>query len=181
MEIPLVKRQNKLLIIKGVKQIMNKKLLTLLLAAGIAVIFVATGLYAGTDVPDTITMDYNQYKKRTKKPPKTKFIEFTHAKHNVEYKISCGDCHHDADNKPLSDLKIGDDVQKGVDCHTKLAKPKKKKGEKKKKKDIMVLENAMHGNCIDCHKEINIKAGDPKGKKGPAPASCTKCHLKAKK
>jgi len=36
---------------------MNKKLLTLLLAAGMAVIFVATGLYAGTDIPDTNKMD----------------------------------------------------------------------------------------------------------------------------
>ncbi|MBU8849833.1 MAG: cytochrome c family protein [Desulfobacterales bacterium] len=159
---------------------MNKKLLTLLLAAGMAVIFVATGLHAGTEVSDTITMDYNQYKKRTKKPPKTKFIEFTHKKHAEEYKISCGDCHHDKDGKPL-ELKMGDDVQKCVECHTKLAKPKKKKGEKKKKKDIMVLEHAMHGNCIDCHKEINIKDGDPKGKKGPAPATCKKCHISLKK
>ena len=175
MEISSVYRQNKLLIIRGVKQIMNKKLLTWLLAAGIAVIFVATGLYAGTTVPDTITMDYNQYKKRTKQPPKSKFVEFSHTKHNVDYKISCGSCHHDADNKPLNDLKLGDEVQKCVECHTKLAK------DKKKKKDIMVLENAMHGNCIDCHKDINIKAGDPKGRKGPAPTSCTKCHISLKK
>ena len=156
---------------------MNKKLLTMFLAAGIAVIFVATGLYAGTDVPDTITMDYNQYKKRTKQPPKSKIIEFTHKKHNEEYKISCGECHHDKDAKPL-DLKIGDPVQKCVECHTKLEKEKKKKGEKE---DILVLENAMHGNCIDCHKDVNIKAGDPKGKKGPAPTSCTKCHISMKK
>jgi hypothetical protein len=176
MEISLVYRQNKLLIIKGVKQIMNKKLLTWLLAAGIAVIFAATGLYAGTDVPDTITMDFNQYKKRKKKPPKTKFIEFAHKKHNIEYKVSCGECHHDKDNKPL-DLKEGDNVQKCVECHTLLAKPK----DKKKKKDIKILENAMHGNCISCHKDVNKKAGDPKGKKGPAPVSCTKCHIKNKK
>ncbi len=155
---------------------MNKKLLTLFLAAGIAVIFVATGLYAGTDVPDTITMNFNQYKKRTKQPPKSKFIEFTHKKHSVDYKISCGECHHDKDNKPL-DLKAGDNVQKCVECHTKLEKEKRKKGEEA---DILVLENAMHGNCIDCHEKVNIKAGDPKGKKGPAPTSCTKCHLKDK-
>jgi len=155
---------------------MNKKLLTLFLAAGIAVIFVATGLYAGTDVPDTITMDKNQYKKRTKQPPKSKFIEFAHKKHNVDYKISCGECHHDKDNKPL-DLKAGDHVQKCVECHTKLEKERKKKGEEA---DILVLENAMHGNCVNCHEQVNIKAGDPKGKKGPAPTSCTKCHLKNK-
>ena len=153
---------------------MNKKLLTLLLAVGIAVFFVATGLYAGTDVPDTIKMDYNNYKKRKKAPPKFKVIEFAHKKHNVEYKISCGECHHDKDNKPL-DLKEGDDVQKCVECHTKLAK------DKKKKKDILVLENAMHGNCVTCHKDINKKAGDPKGLKGPAPASCGKCHVSTKK
>ncbi len=156
---------------------MNKKLLTLLLAAGIAVIFVATGLYAGTDVPDTITMDKNQYKKRTKQPPKSAFIEFTHKKHNEEYKISCGECHHDKDAKPL-DLKMGNDVQKCVECHTKLEKEKKKKGEEE---DILVLENAMHKNCEDCHKKVNIEAGDPKGKKGPAPTSCTKCHISMKK
>lgn len=159
------------LIIKGVKPIMNKKLLTLLLAAGIAVIFVATGLQAGTDVPDTIKMDFNNYTKRTKTPPKSKFVEFSHKKHSTDYKLSCGECHHDKDNKPL-DLKVGDAVQKCAECHNVMEK------DKKNPKDILALENAMHGNCVSCHKEINIKAGDPKGNKGPAPTSCTKCHLK---
>jgi hypothetical protein len=166
-------KDNKVLIIKGVKSIMSKKLLTLLLVAGIAVIFIATGLHAGTDVPDTIKMDYNNYKKRTKAPPKSEFVEFSHKKHNEEYKITCGECHHDKDNKPL-DLKIGDNVQKCSECHTKMEK------DKKNKNDPMVLENAMHGNCVDCHKEVNIKAGDPKGRKGPAPTTCTKCHEKKK-
>jgi len=64
------KRQNKLKLKKGAELIMNKKLLTWLLAASIAVIFVATGLNAGTTVPDTIKMDSNAYTKRTKTPPK---------------------------------------------------------------------------------------------------------------
>jgi len=153
---------------------MNKRLLTLLLAAGIAVTFVATGLHAATEVSDTIKMDYNNYKKRKKAPPKFKFVEFSHKKHNEEYKLSCGECHHDKDHKPL-DLKAGDDVQKCVECHTKLAK------DKKNKKDPMVLENAMHGNCVTCHKAVNKKAGDPKGMKGAAPASCGKCHISTKK
>jgi Class III cytochrome C family len=157
---------------------MNKKLLTMLLAAGIAVIFFTTGLYAGTDVPENITMDYNKYKKRKKQPPKSKFVEFSHTKHFTDYKISCGACHHDKDNKPIEDLKVGDDVQKCAECHTKMSLNKK---DKKAKKDIMVLENAMHRNCVDCHKDVNIKAGDPKGRKGPAPASCTKCHVSLKK
>lgn len=146
---------------------MNKKLVTLLLAAGIAVIFITTGLQAGTTVSDTITMDYNEYKKRSKNPPKNAYVVFTHKKHAEDYKISCGDCHHDNDGKPLA-LKAGDSVQKCVECHTKLEKEKKKKGEEA---DIMVLENAMHGNCVDCHKQLK-KEGNK-----DIPTSCTQCHV----
>ena len=152
---------------------MNKKLITLLLAAGIAVIFVATGLHAGTEVKDTFTMEDPGYKKRKKGAPKFKLVTFTHKKHAEDYKISCGECHHDDKGKPL-DLKMGDDVQKCSASHNKFKK------DKKNKKDIMVHENALHGNCIGCHKELNKKAGDPKGMKGPAPASCGKCHVKIK-
>lgn len=150
---------------------MNKRLITLLLAAGIAVIFVATGLQAGTEVKDTLTMETAGYKTRKKAPPKFNLVEFTHAKHAADYKISCGQCHHDKDGKAL-DVKAGDNVQGCGECHNKFEQ------DKKNKKDILVHENAMHANCITCHKEINVKAGDPKGMKGPAPASCGKCHTK---
>lgn len=140
------------------------------MATGVALAFLATGLQAGTDVADTFKVESKEYKSRKKVP-----ATLSHKKHAEEYGISCGDCHHDKDGKPIAGLKMGDDVQRCVECHTKLKKSKDNK------KDIMVLENAMHRNCIDCHKEINIKAGDPKGRKGPAPASCTKCHPKKKK
>jgi hypothetical protein len=149
---------------------MSKKLLIFLMAIGIALIFVATGLQAGTEVADSFKVVTKEFKKHKKMPP-----TFSHKKHNEEYKLSCGECHHDKDNKPLANLKMGDNVQRCVECHTKLKK------DKKNKKDILVLENAMHGNCIGCHKKVNIKAGDPKGRKGPAPASCSKCHPKKKK
>lgn len=152
---------------------MNKRLITLLLAAGIAVIFVATGLQAGTTVKDTFKLETDGYKKRKKGAPKYKLVEFTHKKHAEDYGISCGECHHDDKGQPLAGLKMGDDVQKCSECHNKFKK------DKKNKDDIMVHENALHGNCIDCHKEVNIKAGDPKGRKGPAPTSCSKCHEKA--
>ena len=152
---------------------MNKKLLTWLLAASIAVIFVATGLNAGTKAADTIKMDTNAYTKRTKTPPKFEFVSFTHKKHAEEYKVSCGECHHDKDNKPLT-LKAGDAVQKCSECHNVMEK------DKANPKDIKALENAMHGNCIECHKKANIKAGDPKGLKGNAPASCNNCHIPPK-
>jgi len=148
---------------------MNKKLLIFLMTIGVALIFVATGIQAGTKVEDTFKVETKEFKTHKKQAP-----TLSHKKHNVDYGISCGDCHHDKDGKALTGLKMGDDVQRCVECHTKL-----KKG--KDKKDILVLENAMHRNCIDCHKKANIKAGDPKGRKGPAPTSCTKCHPKKKK
>jgi hypothetical protein len=148
---------------------MNKKLLIVLMAIGVALVFVATGLQAGTKVADTFKMESKEYKSHKKG-----IVEFSHKKHNVDYKISCGECHHDKDNKPLT-LKMGDDVQRCVECHTKLKKSKEDK------KNINVHQNALHENCKSCHKKVNIKAGDPKGRKGPAPNSCTKCHPKTKK
>lgn len=152
---------------------MNKKLLMLLLATGIAVIFIATGLYAGTEVKDNLILEDPGYKKPKKRAPKFKSLAFTHKKHMEDHKISCGECHHDKENKPL-DLKIGDNVQKCSECHNKFKK------DKKNKKDIMVHENAMHQNCKTCHKQVNIEAGDKKGTKGPAPYACSKCHIPTK-
>ncbi|THB73043.1 MAG: cytochrome C [Desulfobacteraceae bacterium] len=149
---------------------MSKRTMLLLVIAGMAMIFAATSLQAGTTVEDTFKVITKEYKKRKKEA-----ATLSHKKHAEDYGITCGECHHDKDGKPLTDLKMGDDVQRCVECHTKLKK------DPKNKKDIMVLENAMHGNCIDCHKEVNKKAGDPKGRKGPAPASCAKCHPKKKK
>lgn len=150
---------------------MNKRVITLILAVGMAVIFVATGLQAGTEVKDTFTMETKGYKTKKKAPPKYSLVDFTHKKHAEDYKISCGDCHHDDKGKPL-DLKMGDDVQGCSECHNIFEKTETNK------KDIMVHENAIHGNCVDCHKKFNIEKGDPKGLKGPAPASCVKCHKK---
>jgi predicted SprT family Zn-dependent metalloprotease len=129
--------------------------------------------WAGTDVADTFDINTEEVKNRKKGPPKFKLVRFTHQKHTQDYEISCGDCHHDASNQAL-DLKPGDSVQRCVECHTKLTK------DKKNRKDIMVLENAMHDNCISCHKAFNKEQGDPKGMKGPAPASCGKCHIPLK-
>jgi len=151
---------------------MNKKLLALLFAIGISVCFAVTALYAETEFPPEITMDYNPYVKRKYVPPKHEVFVFSHEIHNLEYEISCGDCHHDKDGKPLMELETGDSVQQCVECHTELEKTKKNR------KSIMLLENAIHANCKVCHKRINIDAGDPKGRKGPAPVSCKACHIK---
>ena len=146
---------------KGVEKIMSKRFLILMAVAGMAILFAATGLYAGTEVKDTFTIETDGYEQRRKTP-----VEFTHKKHIEEYGYSCGECHHDENGEPLTDLKMGDDVQKCVACHDKL------QGERT---DIMVLENAMHGNCVECHKSYNEEeAGD--ARRGPAPTRCSDCH-----
>jgi hypothetical protein len=153
---------------------MNNKLIMILLAAFIAAIFAATAIQAGTEVEDTFEITTPGYEnvQRKKGAPEFKPVTFTHKKHAEDYEISCGECHHDETGSPLTDLKMGDDVQTCYDCHNIFEK------DKDNRNDIMVHENAMHGNCRECHKEVNIEAGDPKGRKGPAPTSCNQCHEK---
>jgi len=149
-------------------------LITMVLA--IVTVFAVGGLQAGTDVKDEFIME-NDY------PHKKSLVNFTHKKHSEEYGAKCGECHHDADNKPLNDLKMGDDVQKCIECHKKpgevpkeLKKEWKAKKIKKKEKDKLSREfhaEAIHDNCRACHKKYNKK-----NKTKAAPTTCVKCHPK---
>jgi hypothetical protein len=150
----------------------NKKLLTFFITIGILISFAVTAVYAETEFPYEITMDYNPYAMRKYTPPKYEVFIFSHEVHNLDYDISCGECHHDKDGNPLENLESGDSVKQCVECHTELKKTKKNR------KSIMLLENAIHGSCKVCHKKINIEDGDPKGRKGPGPVSCKDCHVK---
>jgi hypothetical protein len=166
---------------------MNKKLLVLVIVVS-AALFVAAGIYA-KDVPLVIELNDPAYKEHKKG-----VVHFEHGKHQNEYvekypefhKNDCGECHHDKDNKPLSNLKEGDPVQKCIECHKipsevpkKLKKEwrekKVKKAEQKKKK-LEYHAEALHINCRDCHKAFNKKYKPKK-----APITCAKCHPKKKK
>lgn len=145
---------------------MNKKLLTWLLAAGISVLFLATALYAGTEFSDEITIDYNKYEKRMFGPSERNFVNFPHKSHNTDYEISCDKCHH-------VDLEIGDNVKQCAECHIEL------KVTKKNRKSIMLLRNAYHASCRECHKTTNKEAGDPRGfDESAPPTSCSECHIR---
>ena len=157
------------------------------IAIGVIMLFASVALYAGTTVPDVIKME-NDYEH------KKAIVDFTHKKHAEDYaaanpnlyKNKCGECHHDENNKPLTDLKEGDNVQKCIECHKKPGEvPKKVKQEwkakkiKKKEKDKMAREwhaEAIHDNCRVCHKKWN-KANNSKA----APTTCVKCHPKQEK
>ena len=163
---------------------MNKKHFKITVIIGIAIVFFAAGIYAKS-APDVIPLEEPAYKKH-----KDGIVQFEHKKHAEVYakeypelhKNGCGECHHDEDNKPLSELKDGDDVQKCIECHKipaeapKGRKAKKKLSKKEKIKDYHA--NALHENCKGCHKKFNKKY---KGQKKKAPTTCKKCHPKRKK
>lgn len=159
---------------------MGKRSLIVLAAIFVAFLFTAVSINAATNVKDVITMDNKKYEKHEKA-----IVDFTHKKHNEEYKIGCGECHHDDKGQPLNDLKMGDDVQSCMDCH-KIpgqmpgALKKEMKAAKASKDEVNAKKmeyhaEAIHANCISCHKAFNKK-----NKTKAAPQSCTKCHPKKK-
>ncbi|MCP3876273.1 MAG: cytochrome c3 family protein [Desulfobacteraceae bacterium] len=109
------------------------------------------------------------------KKHKKGIVQFTHKKHIEDYSISCGRCHHDETGTPL-ELQPNDSVAGCIECHKETIQPKGEKLEKKEKIAKYHFQ-ALHENCIGCHKDYNKEKGDPKGK-GPAPTSCKKCHPK---
>ncbi|MBR9984724.1 MAG: cytochrome c3 family protein [Desulfosarcina sp.] len=151
-----------------------------LAAVCVAIMFAAGSIRAGTAVQDVIKMENKAYSEHTKA-----IVEFSHKKHNEEYKIGCGDCHHDDKGKPLNDLKLGDNVQGCIECHKipgqMPGELKKEMREKKvSKKEIAAKEleyhaEAIHENCITCHKKFNKE-----NKTKAAPQTCTQCHPKEK-
>ncbi|MEA3428318.1 MAG: cytochrome c3 family protein [Thermodesulfobacteriota bacterium] len=153
---------------------MRKKHLIIMVVFSIAALFFATGIYAGTTVPDVIKMENKAYAKHKKS-----IVMFSHKKHIEDYKAGCGECHHDANNKPLDNLKAGDAVQNCIECHKKPGrKPRHKRGTPRltKKQRLEYHAEAIHYNCKGCHKKFNKKTGTRK-----APTSCSKCHPRKKR
>jgi cytochrome c553 len=137
---------------------------------GLAVVFFAGMIYAGTKVPESVKMETAGYEKHTKG-----IVEFSHKKHAAEYKATCGECHHDKDGKPLANLKDGDNVEKCIECHKKPGeKPKGKDAPKlSKKEELEYHAEALHENCQGCHKKFNKEKNTK-----TAPTTCTQCHPK---
>ncbi len=165
---------------------MNRRsLLKIILLISMASLFIVTGIYAGTEVADVIRLENKAYKKH-----KRAITVFSHRKHQEEYfkkypefyKSSCGECHHDKDNKQLVDLKEGDEVQNCLECHKKPAFITGKKAKKLSKEEKRENHgNALHDNCKGCHKLYNKKFKLKTKSKGYAPNSCATCHPKEKK
>lgn len=156
----------------------RKPSFTIAALVGLATVFIAAGIYAGTEVPDVITLKNSAYEKHTKG-----IVEFSHKKHVEEYKATCGDCHHDDKGQPLTDLKMGDNVDPCITCHKipgtvpgELKKEWREAKMPKAEQEKRALEyhaEALHQNCISCHKDFNKKNNTK-----AAPVTCTTCHPK---
>jgi cytochrome c553 len=149
-----------------------KKHLVISILIACALVFSVSLIYAGTQVADEFELNSPEYDKHKKG-----IVKFSHKKHNEEYGAACGECHHDDKGKALADLKMGDDVQKCIECHKKPGeRPKGKDAPKLNKKQRLEYHaEALHYNCKDCHKDYNKK-----NKTKAAPTTCTKCHPKNK-
>lgn len=149
---------------------MKNRLMALTVVAALALVMVTvSGLYAAS-APAEIKMEAPyEHKKST--------VVFTHQKHMTDYKIGCGECHHDDKGQPLNDLKDGDPVQSCFDCHSKPGelKGRKAKGMSDAEK-LAYHANALHDNCITCHRKYNKE-----NKTKAAPQRCTQCHPRKKK
>jgi len=122
-----------------------------------------------SDVADIIAMDNPIYENHKKG-----IVQFTHQKHVTDYGIECGDCHHDDDGDPLANLKRGDEVVGCAECHSDPGKAPKSKDRKLSDSERFEYHTeALHANCISCHKAYNKKNNTK-----DAPASCGKCHPK---
>ena len=113
---------------------MNRLSLALVaLIMGCIVFFIVAGTYAETEVPNVIKLEEKAYEKH-----KEGIVVFSHKKHEEEYakkhpeffESGCGECHHDENNKPLVNLKPGDDVKRCIECHKKPDQPRKDYGQR---------------------------------------------------
>jgi hypothetical protein len=139
-----------------------------LITAGLVFLFFTGSLFASDDV---IEMKNKAYKKHTKS-----IVMFTHKIHYTDYGVDCGACHHDENGEPLK-LKEGDSVASCIDCHSiPSRKPRAKKGAPKMSKSerLEYHAEAIHYNCIGCHKDVKRK-----NKAANAPTSCKTCHPKS--
>lgn len=140
------------------------------MAVGVVIISLTFAVLAFAAVSDVIVLQSKGYSEHTRK-----LVEFTHKKHVDDYKIACGDCHHDNKGKPLNNIKLDSKVEKCIDCHSIPGeRPRGKEAPQLSKAERLEYHaEAMHFNCRDCHRDHN-KAQNTKA----APTACNDCHTK---
>ena len=99
---------------------------------------------------DFIIINYTELHTTDKFAP----VPFTHKRHYVDYEIPCRACHH------AWTLDVRDNPLKCKECH---------KG--KDVSEAILLRNAFHRSCLNCHRDLRRE------KKDTGPIGCKACHI----
>lgn len=163
-------------------------MISIAFCSGWLIVLFAACLYAGTTVPDVVKMENPAYEEHTKA-----IVQFKHKAHADKFggkypgifENGCGECHHDEEGEPRTDLKMGDEVINCIECHDKPGRmPKKAKRElraeglsreEKKVREREYHAEALHDKCRGCHRKARKQADTRK-----PPITCSKCHIKDK-
>jgi ubiquitin len=97
-------------------------------------------------------------------------VVFSHAKHVTDYGLSCNACHHTLENEEM-------EVEEHCsDCHTEPWFVRGKEAEELSEDELIEhYLNALHVQCIGCHKQKKIENRQRK-----IPVGCTQCHDRRK-
>jgi hypothetical protein len=142
---------------------MKMKIMHVVKLSVLGAFLMTAGAALSQEVPEQVTMDSKIYETH-----KNGLVTFSHKKHSDEYKVACADCHHIYDGGKNT-WKQGDVVQKCAVCHKDTGTPEQ--GMSKKEKIAKFHKEAIHANCVECHKTVN-KDGKA------APIACKDCHPK---
>ncbi len=153
-----------------------KQIIMILTISGIGMLFLVAGINAEEAekaekkpcTPDVMEMKNEQAFPQHRMG----IVQFDHKKHVADkpdgYGLGCGECHHDENGEPLSDLKPGDAVKNCLECHNKQGRPARPdpsmSPEEQQKEKLKYYYGAIHENCMGCHK------------KQGGPVSCMECH-----
>jgi hypothetical protein len=134
---------------------MKKTLLMSLICAAFLSLIAAPVLFAADAPGDDYVIKAPEGMK-TKKGKLQKSVAFPHSKHAS---VECKECHHtmEADGAVKQCTSAG--------CHDSL-----EFRDKDNAKEVKLVENAFHTQCMDCHKALK------KEKKPTGPTACGKCH-----
>jgi hypothetical protein len=142
---------------------MKKKLLISLICAAFLCVSAAAVVCAADAPADDYVISAPEgmkVKDKDGKPGKLqKAVPFAHSKHTT---VECAKCHHtlEADGGAVKKCTTSG-------CHDSL-----EFRDKANAKDIKLVENTFHTQCIDCHKDLK------KEQKPTGPTACGKCHTK---
>jgi predicted RNA-binding Zn-ribbon protein involved in translation (DUF1610 family) len=97
-------------------------------------------------------------------------VTFGHARHAMEYKITCVKCHHTLEPGAIA-------IEKScLECHGNKAIRNQRDRNVPKEERVQPYLIVLHNMCINCHKEIKIN-----NRYFKVPVACWRCHIRKKR